>query len=303
MSSLLSGDKCQIFPLQTVHFQHIYEKVLHNKKIPLALIFFVYLLIPSHVYASDTCCLGQGGDNYCDFSTNRLYCKNGQVSNQCTCQAAITPTPTAIPTAIPVISPTYPSCPAYSSFSQSNNACTCNSGYIVSQNSCVTYAQYCQAQYGNNALYDSGSNACGCSSGYTWNANATECVTMDDFCNEKLGNQSYYNSTDNQCYCYSGYTIQNSQCQLIPAQSITNGPNTSIPIAIDTPVAIPTLAGVIIPTHSPTKAPDKKSNVNSDLNKKVPGLHGYIAVKKKPEGFFQNIFSTILNIIIKAFNL
>ena len=267
------------------------------------MIFFVYLCIPSHVSADDACCVGQGGDNYCDFSTNRLYCNDGQVSSQCTCQAGATPTPTAIPTAIPVISPAYPSCPTYSSFSQSNNACTCNSGYVVSDSACVSYAQYCQTQYGNNALFDSGSNACGCSSGYTWNANTTECVSMDDFCNEKLGNQSYYNSTDNQCYCYNGYAIQNGQCHVIPTQSVVNNPNTSVPIAVDTPVAIPTLAGVIISPHSPTKTPNKKSNTNSDLNKKVPGLHGYIAVKKKPEGFFQNILSTIWSAIKKAFNL
>ena len=267
------------------------------------MIFFVYVFLPSYVYADDTCCLGLGGDNYCDFSTHQLYCKNGQASTQCTCQKAptATPIPTTMPTDTPAIVPTLV-CPAYASFSEKSNACTCNSGYVVSNNTCVTYKEYCQAQYGNNAVVDSGSNACGCSGGYTLNTNATECVTMDGLCSEKLGNKSYYNSTNNQCYCYDGYAIQNGLCQVMPTQTATNAPTTGVRLVPNTPAPMPTLAGVIIPTRAPTKPPDKKP-VTFNINKKVPGLHGYIAVKKKNVGLFETIINAILQALIKAFNI
>jgi hypothetical protein len=271
------------------------------KKLPFVLI-FVYLFIPSSVFAADTCCVGHGGDNYCNTATSQLYCKDGHVSTQCTCHATptATPMPTAIPTNTPA--PSSPSCPQNASFSESDSACLCTPGYVVSNNACVTDTAYCQAQYGNNAVFDMGSNACACSSGYTWNSDGTACVTMDALCNEKLGSQSYYNSTNNQCYCYDGYSIQNDQCQVIPTQE-SNTPTTGEQIVPVTSVPIPTLARVISPTRVPTKDPVKKAVPTINLKKKVPGLDGFVAVKKKQNGFFADLLSTLWDAFKKAFNI
>ena len=269
---------------------------------------FLYLCNPPFISAADTCCVGHGGDYSCNVSTSQLYCADGTVSTECSCHASptATPVPTAIPpTATPIPAPSSPSCPADASFSESSNACACNSGYVVSSNACVTYAQYCQVQYGSNSVYDSSGNSCACSSGYTWNTAGSACVTMDALCNEKIGNNSYYNSSDNSCYCYGGYSIQNNQCQVMPTPvpPDTPAPTMGIPIGPVKPVALPTLAAVIVPTHEPmpTKAPVKKP-VKFDLNKKVPGLNGFIAVKKKQGGFFDNILSSIWIVIKLAFN-
>jgi hypothetical protein len=276
-----------------------------SKKFHFALVCLVYLCNPQFVTADDTCCLGHGGNNTCNFSTQQLYCADGSVSTQCSCQAAptATPLPTPTPTLAPVVAPSSVSCPVNAAFSQSNNACTCNSGYVISSNACITYAQYCQAQYGSNVSYDGSSNACACSGGYTWNTSGTSCVTMDGLCNEKIGSRSYFNSSNNSCYCYEGYAIQNGQCQVMPTPVPpgTIAPTTGVQIG--PPAPIPTLAGVIVPTRAPTKAPVKKTAIKFNLNKKVPGLNGYIAVKKKQGGFLEDLFSTILHALMTAFNI
>lgn len=277
------------------------------KKAQVVLSFLVFFCFPPVATADDTCCVGHGGDYSCNAATSQLYCADGTVSTTCTCQIAPTATPTPVPTQIPVVST--PACPVNAAFSTSANACTCNAGYVVSTNSCVTYATYCQAHYGTNSLYDSGSNACACASGYSWNTDGTSCVTMDAVCNEKIGSKSYYNSSDNSCYCYSGYSIQNNQCQLVPTPvpPATVAPTTGVPIAQPTAVPIPTIAAVVVPTHAPltpTKVPSKKVQSLYDYHKKVPGLNGFIAVKKqKPSGFFENLFTTILDALKKAFNI
>jgi hypothetical protein len=267
------------------------------------LIFSVFLFIPSPVFAADTCCVGHGGDYTCDYSTQQLYCSDGTVSAQCTCHAAPTPTPTAMPTPTPKASPT---CPANASFNENNNTCACDSGYVVSNHTCVSYGQYCRTQYGNNAVYLNGSDTCGCASGYTWNSDGTTCVTMDALCNEKLGSKSYYNSTDEMCYCYQGYAILNNQCQVMPAPlppPATVAPTQGIRISVPTQVPIPTIAPVLIPTSSPTIVPTKKVVPTINLKKKVPGLHGFVPVKKKNNGFFADLLGTIWNAILKAFNI
>jgi hypothetical protein len=285
----------------------IYEYVLVNKKVLFVLPFLFSLYLTPLVSADDTCCVGQGGDNYCDTATSQLYCMNGQVSTQCTCHASPTATPTPVPTEIPTVSA--PTCPINASFSQSESACTCNSGFVVSNNSCVTYGAFCQGTYGNNSLYDSGSNSCSCVSGYTWNTTGTSCVTMDALCNEKIGSNSYYNSSDNQCYCYQGYAIQNGQCQLMPTPvpPAIASPTTGVPAVVPTSVPIPTLAAFTKPVRvliTPTRTPVKKVLASYDYHKKVPGLNGYIAVKKKkPSGFFESLFTTIVQAFMKAFNI
>lgn len=295
--------RSKIFLLQTNCCMLIYEEVSNNKNFLFALLLVAYICMPSYVIADDTCCVGHGGDNSCNVSTQQLYCQDGTVSTQCTCHAAPTPTPTIMPTDTPIVSQA-PECPANASFSSSNNACTCSSGYVVSNNSCVSYARYCQAQYGNNANYDSGSNVCACVSGYTWNTSRTSCVTMDALCNEKIGSKSYYNSADTSCYCYNGYAIQNGQCQVVPTPlpPATIAPTTGVQLIQSTPAPMPTLAGVIIPTRAPTKTPIKKP-ATFNLKKKVPGLNGYIAVKKKQGGFFEDLFSAIVQALMKAFNI
>jgi len=273
---------------------------IHKKEFLFVLLFFVFFCTSPKVSADDTCCLGHGGDTSCNVSTKQLYCADGSVSTQCTCTPQATPTPTAMPTAVPI---TAPACPANTYFNEGNDSCTCNSGFVVSNNQCVTDTAYCQAHYGSNALFDTSSNACTCTSGYTWNSDATACVTMDELCNEKLGKQSYYNSTNNECYCYDGYAIQNGQCVTVPSPAVANAQATSEQIIPDTPVPIPTLAHVSIPTQSPTKVPATKVVPTINPNHKVPGLHGYILVKKKNNGFFADLLGSIWNVIKVAFNL
>jgi hypothetical protein len=274
--------------------------MLHKKKLLFGFIFLIYICRPFPVSAADTCCIGHGGDSYCDFTTKQLYCNDGHISAQCTCSSEATSTPTVMPTATPIPSP---ACPADSSFSESSDACACDSGYAVSGNVCVTYTQYCQAQYGSNAIFDSSGNTCGCSSGYTWNTAGTKCVTMDDLCNEKLGNESYFNSTNNLCYCYDGYSIQSGQCKAIPTPAVTSTQTTSEQVVPDTPAPIPTLARVVIPTHAPTKALAGKPVPTINLHKKVPGLNGYDPIKKKSNGFLADLLVALWNAIKVAFNI
>lgn len=65
-------------------------------------------------------------------------------------------------------------CPAHSSIS--GNQCACNSGYILSSNECITYAQNCQNRYGTNSYGDQ--NSCYCNSGYQWNQSKTACIQI-----------------------------------------------------------------------------------------------------------------------------
>lgn len=271
------------------------------------MLFFASLFIPSPVFAADTCCVGHGGNYACNVATSKLYCKDGTVSTKCICHAAPTPTPTATPTPIPTVTPPPVVCPAFASYSANKHACICNTGYVVNNSVCVSYAQYCRTKYGNNSAYNASSKACGCSQGYTWNSKGTTCVTMDAVCNEKLGNKSYYNSADKSCYCYQGYAIQNGTCRVMPTPlppPATVAPTKGVPVVPPTAAPVPTIAAVIVPTHAQTVIPTKKPVPTIDLHKKVPRLHGYVLVKKKKSnGFFADLLSNIWQAILKAFNI
>jgi len=131
---------------------------------------------------------------------------------------------------------------------------------------------------------------------------------MDGLCNEKLGSKSYYNSSDKSCYCYDGYAIKDNTCQILPTPvpPATISPTAGIPLVPPTPIVIPTLAAIVVPKHATitsTKAPVKKSVVQFDPDKKVPGLHSFVAVKKKQGGFFERVLTAIYDAIKFAFNL
>lgn len=72
------------------------------------------------------------------------------------------------------ISPTIPVCPLNSSYA--GGKCGCNDGYLLSGNSCITYKQSCQIQFGVNAYGDE--KFCYCEKGYQWNLGKTSCVQI-----------------------------------------------------------------------------------------------------------------------------
>lgn len=131
---------------------------------------------------------------------------------------------------------TIPSCPINSTYL--NGQCTCNDGYLKGGNSCVTYNQSCQSQFGVKSYGDK--NKCYCSTGYQWNAtksacvniacpgnftlsgnqcicnngdvmSGNECITQTQDCQNQFGVKSYGGS--GLCYCNNGYHLGNSkQC-------------------------------------------------------------------------------------------
>ena len=111
--------------------------------------------------------------------------------------------------------PTIPTCPL-NSYYDGISSCTCNYGYIYSGNSCISYNQSCQKQYGLNSYGDK--DYCYCSVGYQMNSSKTSCVltpikTETQSCQETYGLNSY-SSAVGKCSCNVGYewAIDNKSC-------------------------------------------------------------------------------------------
>ncbi len=125
--------------------------------------------------------------------------------------------------------------------------CSCNGGYVASGNSCITYTQNCQNQYGINSYSDGG--YCYCSTGYEFNTDKTacikniicpsgstqidnscvcpyimrnnECITYSEDCRRQFGPNVFGlegNDGDSSCYCNGGYEWNTSQTACIKIQ-------------------------------------------------------------------------------------
>ncbi len=67
-------------------------------------------------------------------------------------------------------------CPANSK--KENNTCVCDDEYIMQDDKCKTYTEYCIQKFGSN-VYGTGYNdnvSCHCKDGYEWNSEGTGCV-------------------------------------------------------------------------------------------------------------------------------
>ncbi len=266
-------------------------------------LFFLFFFLPNIAFADLNCCGSQGGNYFCDYTTGKLYCKNGTVSTECTCQAINTPSPTPYPTLTPTPTqtPTPPKCPEFSTYYSSSQTCNCNAGYIANNNECVTNADFCWTKYGGNSVYDAGNNSCGCASGYTWNDNGTNCISFNNLCQNKLGDESYYNADNKTCECYQGYEIQNNKCIVIPTQVITTLEPTSEEILVtDTPYPIPTATPVkkLYPTPTIYLNPNLIPTINES---DVLGVKDYLSVKKENQNGLVQILQGIWNFITHIF--
>lgn len=92
-------------------------------------------------------------------------------------------------------------CPLNSSCS--NGQCFCNTGYILSDNSCITYTQNCQNQYGS--FSDGDKDYCYCKSSYEWNSSKTKCIKSITCPSNSL-------RIENICVCKDGYVMRNGVC-------------------------------------------------------------------------------------------
>jgi hypothetical protein len=128
--------------------------------------------------------------------------------------------------------PTTPTCPISSYYNGSS--CTCNSGYLVKNGSCVNADSVCWSQTGIMSSYDSVTNSCKCSSGYVIGTSGTCIYQAPVYTNPVYSPpvstcplHSYQSFTDStQCTCDSGYQTNGAKnaCVLIPTQttSVTN---------------------------------------------------------------------------------
>lgn len=67
--------------------------------------------------------------------------------------------------------------------SKINNVCTCNSGYVMRGNNCITHTQDCIQSFGNNVVGVKGNDnnsSCDCVSGYIWNSQRTGCKVIEN---------------------------------------------------------------------------------------------------------------------------
>lgn len=280
-----------------------------NTMFPRCKVFFfiVFLLIaaidingnPQTTYAASQCCYGHGGNYACNNQIGQLYCRDGSVSTMCSCQTEPTSTPTPTPT--PIISPTQVQqyCAQNASVNSSSNECVCNSGYVASNNSCITVTQYCWNQYGGNSSFDASNQSCTCNQGYIYNNNNSSCISYNTYCQNSLGSDSYYNNSNNSCSCDQGYTVQNNQCQVMTTQTPNQIPQSSIPIVPNVPI-VPTIAKEYPVT---TSVPVKK-NITKKIKAKdlTPlNLKKYSPAGVSSKNNFSNIFINIWNFIKSIF--
>ena len=71
-----------------------------------------------------------------------------------------------------------PDCSKYQNTYSKDSKCVCKDGYVVYNNECVSYYDYCYANYGNNTFgnKDEVGMYCGCVDGYEWSSDQTSCI-------------------------------------------------------------------------------------------------------------------------------
>lgn len=137
-----------------------------------------------------------------------------------------------------------PQCPQNSTLN-SNGGCSCNSGFSVENNQCISDTEICQSQFGQNSSgykNTDGKLWCKCSENFILNESRTSCVqkqqpvpvvtptscndgfilnnnqcqTYDQFCQLKIGDNSYGYRGD--CFCKGGFKLdtKSNSCIAIP---------------------------------------------------------------------------------------
>lgn len=246
------------------------------------------------MFAQLSCCSQNGGTYACDYSTSKLYCKDGTVSTECTCRPADTPTPNPSPTPTTTPTPTPITCPAFSTYYLQARVCKCNTGYLANGDVCVSYQDYCWTKYGGNSFYNTDKNQCACIGGYTWNNNETSCISFGQLCQDRLGSKSYFDSNRNSCSCDEGYSIQNGTCQPIPTQEPPTSESTTQIAITNTPQPKPTLVPNNLLSTPPQSPPPKVFPTLA-----LKGLSNeFVTVKKNNENGLVKILHSIWNFII-----
>jgi len=92
-------------------------------------------------------------------------------------------------------------CPSNSQYS--NSQCVCNDGYVASGNTCITYTQNCQNEYGINSYGDK--QYCYCSAGYEFNSTRTACI-------QSVACPANATKAGSSCVCGEGFVMKNGQC-------------------------------------------------------------------------------------------
>lgn len=90
-------------------------------------------------------------------------------------------------------------CPQNSTLSFGNQ-CICRDGYVMRNNQCVTYAQDCQNNFGQNTIGlrgDNGNSSCSCANGYQWNSDKTACIIIS------VQNQNAVSQVNTNKYTFS----------------------------------------------------------------------------------------------------
>jgi len=258
--------------------------------------------IPQRINAATSCCYGHGGNYACNYQTGQLYCRDGSVSTQCSCQIEATPTPSPTPTPIPSPTQAQQYCAQNASVDTNTNECICNSGYVASNDTCITDTEYCWNQYGGNSVYNSSNQSCACNQGYVWNSNNSSCISFNTYCQNTVGSDSYYNNSNNSCSCDQGYTIENNQCQLITTQTPNVITQSSKPLVPNLPIE-PTIAKEFpvatgIPVKKNTANKVKAKNLTAlNLKKFTPPAE---SSKNNISNFFLSIWNFIKNIFVHS---
>ncbi len=170
-----------------------------------------YNQIGNSVYGSDgssyqqigNTTYGSGGAAFNTCPANSTYDSS---SGKCTCSYgySVDSSKTSCIYTGTYTAPTTLSCPL-NSYYDGISSCKCDSGYMASGGSCITYNQSCQNQYGYNTYGDS--NSCYCSAGYQWNTSRTSCVPIPAVVCPLGATQS-----GQSCVCAAGSVYKNGQC-------------------------------------------------------------------------------------------
>lgn len=164
-------------------------------------------------------------------------------------------------------------CPINSTLN-SNNNCTCNSGFKadIESNTCITNNEACQKNYG---IYSWGTDEyCYCSDGYEWNSDQTSCIRKQTTTALSCPNNASLHA-DNLCYCDSGYTWNNNMtsCDAITTNDIDNREEqifSDVSLNQQNAIAIKYLKNKNIITGNPDGTFKPNNNVNrAELSKLI----------------------------------
>lgn len=119
------------------------------------------------------------------------------------------------------------SCPANAYYDGSK--CTCSAGYVMSNNSCLSWDSFCHNSLGYYSNYNAITDSCECDVGYNLDVNTHLCTRMttqdinNQTCIDHHGNHSLWNGNTSDdgiyiyCSCQSGYQFNDAnQCVLKP---------------------------------------------------------------------------------------